>query len=190
MITISNPLTMQQKRSRCSWRWKTCSKGARSYSFFPSVSLDAAVSLQCHTASETEPATAWADQTCSFLCSRLRRQIQILVSFSQVIQARRLVISDLRTKCQNVKSQLQPSLPRISFLSCKTISDQADSFRHKLFNLHVTSQGRHRPSTVAVKVFLCFVTISCIDLLLSQIATTSSYFFQNPSNGKSKDFPS
>ena len=53
----------------------------------------------------------------------------------------------------------QPSLPRISFLSCKTISDQADSFRQKLFNLHVTTQGRHWPSTVAVK-----------------IATTSSYF--------------
>ena len=46
---------------------------------------------------------------------------------------------------------------------------------------------------------LCFVAILCIDLLLSQIVTTSSYFLsalagkgdwasQNPSNGKSKDF--
>ena len=120
--------------------------------------------------------TAWAGHSCSFLCSRLRRQIQILVSFSQVIQARHLVISDLKPKCPNVKSsQLNPSLPRICFSLCKTLSDLAESFRHNHFNLHVTSHGRLRSSTVAVKVLLCSMTSSCIDLIVSQIATKSSY---------------
>ena len=94
-----------------------------------------------------------------------------------MIQARHLVISDLKPKCPNVKSsQLNPSLPRICFSLCKTLSDLAESFRHNHFNLHVTSHGRLRSSTVAVKVLLCFLTMSCIDLMLSQIPTISSYF--------------
>ena len=84
-----------------------------------------------------------AGHSCSFLCSRLRRQIQNLVSFSQVIQARHIVISDHKPICQNVKSQVKSKPSSYLFSLCKTLSDLADSFRH-IFNLHVTTQGRLR----------------------------------------------
>ena len=158
-----------------------------------SVLLAAAASL---TALSVQPATAWEGHSCSFLCSRLRRQIQNLVSFSQVIQARHIVISDHKPICQNVKSQVKSKPSSYLFSLCKTLSDLAESFRHNHFNLHVTSHGRLRSSTVAVKVLLCFLTMSCIDLMLSQIATISSYFLsalvrktepsRNPSMGNAK----
>ena len=146
-------------------------------SFSPprSVSLSAATSL---TALSVQPATAWAGHSCSFLCSSQRRQIQISCHLSQVIQAGHIVNSDLKPylpKCQEFFN-LKPSLYLVRYMY--------DSFRHKLNRLdnllsnvltsHVTS-GHLRSRTVAVKVLLCFMTSSCIDLIVSQIATKSSY---------------
>ena len=138
-----------------------------------SVSLAAAVSLQCHIASAAEPATAWAGHSCSFLCSTLRRQIQNLVSFKPRDSGQTHSDSDHATnlpKCQE-KMNLKPSSYLV--LHCINSFRQADSFKTS-FNLHVI-HGRLRSSTVAVKVLLCSMTSSCIDLIVSQIATKSSY---------------
>ena len=73
-------------------------------------------------------------------------------------------------KCQE-KMNLKPSSYLV--LHCINSFRQADSFKTS-FNLHVI-HGRLRSSTVAVKVLLCSMTSSCIDLIVSQIATKSSY---------------
>ena len=66
-------------------------------------------------------------------------------------------------------------LSRRLVFTCIVISELKSWFVFdKLLSLHVTSRGRLRSNTVAVKVFLCSMTSSCIDLNLSQIATNSS----------------
>ena len=163
---------------------------------FHPVSLDAAVSLQCHSASGCEPASACAAQTCSFLCSRLRRHIQIIVSFSQVIQARHLVISDLRNYANMSRASYHQVNLVFIFYLVQTISDQAKSFRQNSFNLHVTNPRPPSAQHCSHQGILCFVTKSCIDLSLSQIATSSSSLLsalvrktvpsRNPSAGNAK----
>ena len=165
-----------------------------------SVTLAAAVSLQCHIASPAEPATAWAGHSCSFLCSSQRRQIQISCYFSQVIQAEHIVTSDLKPICQKCQEifNLKPS----SYFVCNI----CDSFRHKLnrldivlsktFNLHVT-RGHLRSHSVAVKVLLCsmtsllYVTHCFPDRNRSlECLVKKTELLENPSNGKCNHLPS
>ena len=164
--------------------------------FFLTVSLAAAVSLQCHTASPAEPATAWAGHSCSFLCSSQRRQIQISCYFSQVIQAEHIVTSDLKPICQKCQEifNLKPS----SYFVCNI----CDSFRHKLnrldivFNLHVT-RGHLRSHSVAVKVpfypmtSLLYVMHCFPDRNRSlECLVKKTELLENPSNGKFNHLPS
>ena len=165
-----------------------------------SVSLAAAVSLQCHTASAAEPATAWAGHSCSFLCSSQRRQIQISCYFSQVIQAEHIVTSDLKPICQKCQEifNLKPS----SYFVCNI----CDSFRHKLNRLdnllsnvltsHVTS-GHLRSQHCSRQGILCSMTSNLYSIIVSQIATDSlsalvkeTELLQNPSNGNCNHLPS